>query len=229
MAQINTAEQAKAEYIEAMGETLGPQFYALWQEVAWLHIKWNEYVELFGKKPSRIELLNRAASHFFGIVQDLLWEETILHIARLTDPPKHGKHEHLTIKALPILVDDVGLKEIVQNLIALAIAKAEFCRQWRDRRIAHSELRLAIDEGVKPLPPASRRDVREAIGSIDDVLNAVTSHYLDSTTHFDVVQQANGAEALLYVLDDGLRADAERTARIHRKEYRKEDIAVRDL
>src|SRR2546430_16292006 len=61
---------------------------ALWNEVAWLHAKWHEYKELYGEKPPRLELLNRASGFFFRIVQDTLWENTLLHLARLTDPSR---------------------------------------------------------------------------------------------------------------------------------------------
>ncbi|WP_408068516.1 AbiU2 domain-containing protein [Vineibacter terrae] len=53
----------------------------------WLHVKWEEYVELYGKRQSRVDLLNEAAPLFFRIVQDALWADTLLHIARLTDEP----------------------------------------------------------------------------------------------------------------------------------------------
>ncbi len=56
-----TAEQAKAKNVLAMGEELGPIYDALWQQVAWLHRKWSEYVILFGTKESRVVLLNEAA------------------------------------------------------------------------------------------------------------------------------------------------------------------------
>ena len=59
-----TAEEAKCYYVEKMGEALGTQFDLLWQEVAWLHMKWGEYVELFGSKPTRVELLNQTAPVF---------------------------------------------------------------------------------------------------------------------------------------------------------------------
>ena len=73
-----TAEEAKKANIEKMGEPLGALFSALWQEVAVLHFHWKEYVELFGTKPERIALLNRAAPHFFRMLQDELWESTLL-------------------------------------------------------------------------------------------------------------------------------------------------------
>ena len=75
----------KAKYVAEMGERLGKRFDELWQELAWLNVKWTEHVELFGTKESRIKLLNESASLFFRIVQDTLLEGALLHIARLTE------------------------------------------------------------------------------------------------------------------------------------------------
>ncbi len=41
--------------------------------------------------------------------------------------------------------------------------------------------------------------------------------------------EGTGAESLLYVIDDGLKADAERRDRMRRREVRPEDIEARDL
>ena len=71
-----------------MGWELGELYAALWREVAGIHSKWAEYVVLYGTKESRVDLLNRAAPRFARLIQDTLWENTVLHIARLTDPPK---------------------------------------------------------------------------------------------------------------------------------------------
>jgi|HubBroStandDraft_6_1064221.scaffolds.fasta_scaffold1662718_1 hypothetical protein len=70
-----TAEEAKANYIEKMGEPLGNQFAALSQEVAWLHMKWAAYVELFTKS-ERVEVLNQSAPGLFYIIREALWEQT---------------------------------------------------------------------------------------------------------------------------------------------------------
>ena len=51
-----TAEKVKNKYIEKMGETLGSRFYVLFREVAWLHFRWGEYVEL-AVNPTRAEVL----------------------------------------------------------------------------------------------------------------------------------------------------------------------------
>jgi len=228
MSNYKTAEEVKKEYIATMGEPLGEIFYALWQEVAGIYTIWNEYVALYGTKPSRIDLMNKAAPIFFSIVQVSLWEETLLHIARLTDLPKSAGKDNLSIQRLPLLLSDQNLKKTVELKRDIAIQKSGFCRDWRNRHIAHRDLQLAIDEGINPLKPASRRGVREALDSIADVLNTVTLHYKDTPSQFDNPIGHDGAESLLYVIDDGLMFDEERKKRIQSGDIREEDLA-RDI
>lgn len=211
MSGYRTALEAKHYYAKQMGEPLGALFYALWQEVAWLHVKWQEYVELFGTKPSRIDLMNRAAPLFFRIVQDVLWYDILMHIARLTDPPKSAGKPNLTIRRLPELVGNQELNSLVEK----AIEAAEFCRDWRHRRIAHRDLNLALSQDVQPLAVASREKVREVLAATERVLNWVEQHYTSGVTFFSpVVTPPGGAETLLYVLYDGLKAREQREQRI---------------
>jgi hypothetical protein len=224
-----TAEEAKLENIKRMGEPLGKLYSALWQEVSRLNFKWVEYVELFGTKPSRIELLNKAAPAFFRIVQDSLWEDTIIHIARLTDPPKSVGKENLTVQALPPLIADPQVTKNVANLVQTAIRASDYCRDWRHRHIAHRDLKLSVEKGAAPLKPASRDKMKRAIQAIADVLNAVSLHYSESTTVFDIGGLPGGASTLLYVLNDGIKAQKERRERLKRGEIREDDFGPRDL
>jgi hypothetical protein len=229
MSNHRTAEEVKQHHIEVMGDELGSLYHALWNELAWLYSKWEEYVELFGKKTSRIELINRAAEHFFRIVQDSLWEDALMHIARLTDPPRSAGKDNLTIRELPHLIEDVTLKKRISELIDFAVEKSEFCRDWRNRHIAHKDLGLALKSGAEPLKSASRAKVKDVLSSISDVLNALSIHYMDSTTMFEGICGSGGAVSLLYVLDDGLRIEKERNERRNAGNYCAEDYQARDL
>ena len=71
-----SAEQVRQDYIGKMGERLGTIYHALWVETVDLHGKWDEYVELFGTSPKRIDLLNKAAAYFFGVVQNVMWQDS---------------------------------------------------------------------------------------------------------------------------------------------------------
>jgi hypothetical protein len=224
-----TAEESRQHAIDAMGEDLGRFYHALSNELAWLHLKWGEYIVLFGTKPSRIDLINRAAGEFFRIVQDGLWEDALLHLARLTDSPRSKGKDNLSIRALPSLIAKPELRRAVQESVEIALIKTEFARDWRNRHIAHKDLKLALADGAEPLKAASRAAVKDALSAIADVLNTISRSYLNSTTWFEGLGARSGAEALLYVLDDGLKADLERRDRLKRGEMRPADYAARDL
>ena len=192
-----------------MGPELGREFYHLWNECAWLHMNWQEYVILFGTKDSRLELLNSAAGAFFRIVHDTLWEATLLHLCRLTDPPRSGGKENLTLQRLPSLAAE-KIRPSVQQHLDVVLEKCEFARDWRKRHIAHRDLQLAISENAIPLAPASRLTVRHAIEAIADMMNAVEEHYRKSTVAHGIIPPAHHADALPYVLRDGLAMEQRR-------------------
>lgn len=229
MGNHEKVEAARKEYIVCMGERLGKLFYALNQEVEWLYMKWNEYIALYGTEPSRIDLLNKAAPLFFRVVQDSLFEGTLLHITRLTDPPKSAGKENLTIQRILPLVSDQPLSGILKSKIEVAVQKSEFCRDWRNRLIAHQDLKLAIEKGINPLKPANRELVKKALDSIADVLNAVILHYNESEIGFGIVHGNGGGESLLYIINDGLRTEEKRTKRIKNSDFREEDFQTRDI
>lgn len=224
----HTAEEAKENYIAAMGEPLGALFHSLWQDVAWLYRKWDNYVQLYGSKASRVDLLNRSAPGFFRVVQDAVWEGILLHIARLTDPPHSVGKPNLTTQRVHQMVSDAAVAQRVKALTDKAINAATFCRDWRNRRIAHSDLSLALDSHPIPLAPANRQQVVVALNSLVDVLNAVTKHYMDTTSIFDMGWEGD-VSPLLYVLDDGLRAETERRKRLERSELCDDDWRPRGL
>jgi hypothetical protein len=227
-----TAAEAKDECIAKMGEPLGTQYAELWQELAQLHMTWSEFVELFGKKKSRIELLNNAAPYFFRMVQDRLWEAVCLHIARLTDPSNSlGRKDrsNLTIQNLPDLIDDATLKAEVKKRCEAAIAVTAFARDWRNRRIAHRDLDLAMGTSATPLPDVPLKEVNDALGSFEAVLNALAGHFFKSETRFGLAAIHNGALHLLYLMDDGLTAQKERDERVKAGDYSQKNFPVRDL
>lgn len=228
MAPDRTAEESKRQYIEKMGEELGAIFHSLCNEVAWLYYKWDEYVELFGTKPSRIKLLNQAAPRFFWVVEKSLREDTILHIARLTDPPETLGKANLTIKRLSCLVDG-RLKQDVSKLVKVAEGNAKFCRDWRHRHIAHTDLKLALRQPTRTLAGASHEKVKAAMQSLSNVLNYISEQYMNATISFKVIKGSGGALELLYVLDDGIRAKNEKQKRIKEGKYSEADLKPRDL
>src|SRR5262249_3497991 len=145
-----------------------------------LYGNWNEYVELFGTKPSRIDLMNWAAGSFFGMLQNELWNVTLLHMARLTDSPRFVGRPNLSIHALPELIADGTLRTKVEGLVAAALTQTAFCRDWRNRLLAHADLDLALEVPSRPLSEASRKHVNDGLASLTNVLNALDGHFNNS-------------------------------------------------
>jgi hypothetical protein len=229
MSQSRTAAQAKLDYERVMGSELGAVYNELWQQLAWLHGKWDEYAELFGTNQSRVELLNEAAPRFFRTVQDTLWDDVLIHIARLLDPPKSAGRDNLSFLRLAPLVD-AAIKPEVDSRITIALSACAFARDWRNRRIAHGDFRLAMQTpGVAPLTPTSRQMVREGLESLCAVINAVGLHYLDTTNFFDAAGSNGGALQLLHVIDAGLTAKRERHQRVMSGQLEMSELQPRKL
>lgn len=219
---VRTADQAKVEYVQAMGQDLGETYHMLWQQLALLHTRWNEYVVLFGTSEERFKLVMSAAPKFFSTTQTALWEAVLLHIAKLTDRAITFGRPNLTIQRLVALIPDPSLQQKIQDLVDEALRVCEFARDWRNRHVAHIDLEHALDSTAKPLAPASRLGVRAALKALDAVLNGVAQHYLQSTSFFD--SGVDDAEHLLYVIYDGQAASRARHERIKTGQYTHDDI-----
>ncbi len=219
-----TAAQAKDDNVAKMGAEIGTVYSALWQEVAWIHKKWRQYVELFGTSSQRIDLLNQAAPSMFRTVQGTLWDDVLLHLARLTDPPKSMGKSNLSVRHLATLVANSPVGSRVESLGSAALDACEFARDWRNRRLAHRDLDIALGQSVQPLAAASRQSVKAALNALDEMLNSVSGHYLGSTTMFDLGPSGEDAVSLLYLLREGLKSREERRARVKRGEYRSGDL-----
>ena len=213
MATYLSSEEVRRKYIEVLGPDLGAVFHSLFEEVAWLHDKWREFRELFGTSPERINLLHEAASRFFGHVQDALWEDVLLHISRLTDSVSIGLKENLTIRRLPALIQEPAFCDEVTALVNLAVEKSGFARDWRNRRIAHRDLALALDSAPMELAAASRLLVGEALDALTVVICRVHEHYHDGSVDLAVPGGPGDALDLLRVLQAGLSSEADREAR----------------
>jgi hypothetical protein len=226
MSAYESPEEVRQRYLEAMGSELGSMFYVLWNECVGLHWKWCELMALFGRSEERVKLLNSSAPSFFKVVQDCMWEDVTLHIARLMDPPRSSGKQNLSLRCLPALVDDAVRPELTK-LVNLAATRCAFARDWRMRRIAHRDLNLALDKDVAQLSPATQTTVKDALKAISSVLNCLESHYCNNgQVPYELFEPTGGADVLLRVLRDGLEARAAREQRLKSGQALPEDFAA---
>jgi type II secretory pathway component HofQ len=163
------------------------------------------------------------------MLQDELWEMTLLHLARVTDPAfSFGNPDkaNLSIQGLAAHVTDAKVKAELEKAVTVALAATAFARDWRNRLIAHRDLQLALAEPTTALADASRAQVNTALTALTAALNVLAKHHFDSETRFDLVSRHNGAVTLLYALHRGDKVQAARLKR--RKEGKPPEYDDRD-
>ena len=67
-------------------------------------VRLKEFEQLFGNTV-RVDLLNRVGGAFFADVQQIFWDDVLLQMTRLTDPPQTRGKDNLTIQRLPELFE----------------------------------------------------------------------------------------------------------------------------
>jgi AbiU2 len=215
-----TGDELKQRNIDTMGETLGKQYTALFQEFASLNLYWKEFLELFGTNDKRIARMNQSAPGFFQMLQKQQFETNMSHLARLTDSSKSVGKENLTIRNLPELVTDPGLKAELEKHVEDIKQKTEFCRDWRNRRFAHHDLLLATQDGrAEPLEPATKEKIVAALQAVSDMLNVMERFYYRGVCAFDVIAAHNGANTLLSILGFGIMARDKMMERIKKGDF----------
>lgn len=207
MAEARTAADLLAAKRQKMPGDLADLHFLLGQDLTWLHLNWKEFQRLFAASEKHVALLNATAPRFFARYEQAVWYDTLLHLCRLTDPPKSVGKDNLTIRRLMPLVVDSTLAARVKLEVEESVRNTEFARDWRNRRLAHRDLAQVLEPQLHPLALASRAHVEAALASLCKVMNSVELHYENSTTSYGhVIVNDSGAEALLYYLSSGLDA-----------------------
>jgi hypothetical protein len=217
-------DQVRAGRLASMGSAIGPVFSQLSDDLIWLHVRWGLFTQLFSDSSERVSMLNEAAGGFFYVIQEVLWQDVLLGISRLTDPAGRRRQENLSLYRLMELVEDERLKAELSSLNEELKGACAFARAWRNKRIAHRDRATASGE-AGPLPPATKEATEAALRACDQIMNHVERHYLDCETGYayaDIGPQ--DASALVEYLRWGLHAE-----RIVRERRGEGHIAVSEL
>jgi hypothetical protein len=206
VATEESAAEVRANVLAAMPQSLGELYLSLRDELTWIHLKWIDFLGLFGKKEC-VETLNEVAPALFAHLQRALWEDVLLHLCRLTDPPQSMGHDNLTFRRLPPVVSDPTLQAKVKGFVDAAVAGTQFARDWRNRRLAHKELPPADGSPSKPLATASRKHVEEALLPMREAMNAIQLQFMGSATGYEhSIGALGGVDSLLFYVGRGLKA-----------------------
>lgn len=218
-----SSEDVERRYIDVMGPSLGLLYSRLWADCTHLHMTWGEYLVLFGTSEENVKLLNQAAPAFARMMQDALWENVLMHMCRLVDNRTTMGKDNLTLKRLPELLSG-DLRALVLDAISDVSIKCEFARDWRNKRISHSDLDLCIGSASLPLAGASRANVREALKSLAKALNLIEYHFTESEVVYDFIRPAGGSDLLLHIIKAGIKAEAGRKSRLLNGSFTADDL-----
>ena len=198
-------EALKQEYREKLGGEFGTVLYEIRND--WLTglVRIREYRVLFSDHKA-VKLLNGAGGPFMSDVQQILWRDLLLHVTRLTDPATTGRHKNLSVQALPPFCKKPDfqakypeLHTVVQTLVDKAVAAAESPREWRNRRISHTDRGLAIDSNAESLAPTSLRQIQAGLDAVHAVIATIAGEVLKHDTLNDVVVEPRAEAFLVYL------------------------------
>lgn len=200
MSSTMNPDDLRANYIRAMTQPLGEVFHHLMQEMARLHLKWNELLTLFGQEKGRVDMLNRAAPGFFHLVQDSWWDDLLLGVSRITD----GRTDVLTVMRLPKLVA-VAIRAVVTSHTDTVVAATGFARDHRNRMIAHRNIDLVLGRPCTPLTPHGKTQMDGAFKALDDLLYLIDNHYTGTgPTAYEHLDMLGGAASILDIVKRGM-------------------------
>ena len=154
------------------------KYKALRSDICHLHREWGIFRRLYVSGGNTVELLNKAASGFFRICEDLLADDILLSISRLGEQKQTSGRDNLTLEHLVASVDAeryADLRRELDELLLTSKNKCVFARKQRNRRIAHNDLSTRLH--VKSLPPPITTDVDAALESIRALMNAIEKYF----------------------------------------------------
>ena len=200
---LTTNRQLREDRARIMGLEFARLFDELQDEYEWLHYKWSQFEEFFGQGPERIDLLNASASNFFYFLKKLLFEDAMLHLSRLTDPPASMGRTNLTIMRLPECIADPHFRAALQARVDTIKANCVFANSWRNKRLAHTDLSTARRE-CAALPTVDANQIKSATESVRLLLASVDEH-----CGFPVIALLSdpwGATSLIHHLEQAIQA-----------------------
>lgn len=210
MSTHQTAAEVKERFIRHFPEGAGELAHWLWNDISHLHMNWNNYRLLFGTDQQTIDLLNSIAASFFAITERVLRHDTILRICRITDRAESGRSRGQANASLRQLAGQVapdlpeGITAKLESFLDDLDTLSKPIRRLRNKRIAHSDFAVVLEYTDESLG-VSRKQVQEVLTRIRTSFSLLEEHYLDSTSSFEDVIQANDAKKLLHHLNHALR------------------------
>lgn len=157
------SDETRRKYVDQLGPEFGEMLHALHEEWTMALDRYQELMELFGKDEKRVAMLNALGAPFVCDLQEVLSNDLILRLTRLTDTDTRS----VSVHHLPrLLREKPHLKEQVEEHVSQAKRHAKSARDRRNHRIAHRDK-------SQPARPVTYGDLKAGLDSVHAILNVV--------------------------------------------------------
>jgi len=176
----------------------------LHNELAVVHWQWLTWRTLYADEERR-QLLEKSAWPFFWNLQQVLLNQVFVSLSCLVDQVTGGRdRDNLTLERLllhPRVAGDPSFHEEVKQKIGMARAACAKILIWRNKVLAHLDLKTVLAGANISLPPVNPQEVEDTLRALGDAFNAVQGRLYGQTTAFDQTFSPPGdAQSLLRCL-----------------------------
>jgi hypothetical protein len=186
---------------------------ALRQDLIRLNANWQIYIQLFTVSEERYTVFNATAPGFFKLLQDVLVDNAVISLSRLTDPA-HFQSLPRLVKLIKSQVSPAFHRELSSDLAELRSA-CEDIRTHRNKRVAHKAVKPGephLEPVPTKLPSLTRKKIEQAMASSANLLNKVLAHFEDKEQLYVPIIRGD-ADALFHFVEKGYTAgEAEKQA-----------------
>ena len=157
------SDETRRKYVDELGPKFGEMLHAIHEEWAMALDRYQELMELFGRDEKRVAMLNALGAAFVRDLQEVLSNDLILRLTRLTDTDKRT----VSVHHLPrLLRENPRLRQQVEVHVSQAKMHAKSARDRRNHRIAHRDK-------SQPGRPVTYKELKAGLDSVHAALNVV--------------------------------------------------------
>lgn len=170
----------------------------------YLYTKWKWWRRLWCTDAHTVKLLNYAAGFYFSVSHEVLRDDLILSVCRLTDPEasKVGgvQKENMTF---PLLVSrvpqaDGSLREEAAKALESLRDQVQVFREHRNRRIGHYDRETVLKVQGSLLSDLSLEAMDGVLADMACILNLVEHHYDQNEHNYeDAIHGSGDANELI--------------------------------
>lgn len=187
-----------------MSITLAELLEEIEQDVFRLTYVWETFRYLFAKEKKRVGVMNAVSGGFFVMVQQLLFDDAILRVSKLTDPAGNRHQENMSLERLLRAAEwattDRAKWQRYRSRLDDVEAACKPCRDHRNKRVSHKAVEL-FTKAISIHDPMMKM-IDDARSAIHEFVHDIRIDLGRGSLSFDLPDSDRDAEKLLDYLSN---------------------------